>query len=293
MTPRPPTAPGRPSTLVPGAIADDRYLVENVGDPDSRDVVFGGQLMAQMVVLAADRNPGKDVKTIHIVFPRVARVSRPVEMEAASMHAGRAFASETMTAWQDGRLCARALVLLSADEPDVIRHTTTMPSVVGPEASAPQGPTDVVFPGAEVRVVGGIDTWDVDAPVGPAELNVWMRYRGATDELCVSQAVLAYATDGFLIGAAMRPHEGFGQDRAHVDLSTGVISHTMTFHEPFDVAMWCLIANEVVSAGRGRVYGRGNVFTENGTLVASFVQDSMVRFFGLDVSPEGQRRTVM
>jgi acyl-CoA thioesterase II len=124
-------------------------------------------------------------------------------------------------------------------------------------------------------------------------MNVWMRYGAGGGELCVSQAVLAYATDGYLIGAAMRPHEGFAQDRAHVDLSTGVVSHTMTFHERFEVGEWLLIAQEVVYAGRGRVYGRGNVFTAGGTLVASFVQDSIVRFFATDVSPEGQKRTIM
>ena len=43
------------------------------------------------------------------------------------------------------------------------------------------------------------------------------------------KAVLAWATDGFLIGTAMRPHDGIGQNRAHVDLSTGVLDHTLTF----------------------------------------------------------------
>jgi acyl-CoA thioesterase len=32
-----------------------------------------------------------------------------------------------------------------------------------------------------------------------------------------------------------------------------------------------------VHAGHGRCYGRGNVFTEAGNLVASFVQDAMIR----------------
>jgi hypothetical protein len=35
------------------------------------------------------------------------------------------------------------------------------------------------------------------------------------------------------------------------------------------------------------------VFTEGATLVASFVQDSMVRFFAPEVSPEGKQRTIM
>jgi acyl-CoA thioesterase II len=283
----------RPAVLRLESIGDDRYAAQNVGDPNERDVVFGGQLMAQMIVLAADRNPGKDVKTIQTIFARAAEVGTPLEIEVGSMHSGRAFASETMTVWQGDRLCSRAMLLLSAAEPDTIRHTTDMPAVGGPEAWAKRAPTGVVFPGTDFRIVDEVDTWDVNAPLGSAELNVWLRHEDMPDELCISQAVLAYATDGFLIGAAMRPHAGFGQDRAHVDLSTGVISHTMTFHEPFDVRRWLLSAQEVVHAGRGRVYGRGNVFTQDGSLVASFVQDSMVRYFAPEVSPEGQRRTIM
>jgi acyl-CoA thioesterase-2 len=283
----------RPPELDPERIEEHRYRLPNVGDAESRDVVFGGQLMAQMIVIAADRNPGKDVKTIHTIFARAARVSQPIEIEASSMHDGRAFGSETLTVWQDDRLCARALVLVSADEPDVIRHTSEMPTVAGPEESVQKGPVGLVFPGTDFRMVGGVETWDPNAPVGPAELNVWLRYPDAPAELCVHQAVLAFASDGFLIGAAMRPHEGFGQDRAHVDLSTGVVSHTMTFHEPVDVGSWSLLAQEIVYAGRGRVYGRSNVFSEDGSLVASFVQDSIIRFFPKDVSPEGQRVTIM
>ena len=48
---------------------------------------------------------------------------------------------------------------------------------------------------------------DPDA-VGPAELDVWTRFVGAPDDPVIDQALLAFATDGFLIGTAMRPHAG-------------------------------------------------------------------------------------
>jgi acyl-CoA thioesterase II len=98
------------------------------------------------------------------------------------------------------------------------------------------------------------------------------------------QELLAYATDGFLIGTAMRPHKGVGQAMAHLALSTGVISHTLTFHEPFSAGQWMLMANEVPYAGRGRTYGRAHVFTEDGRLIASFVQDGMVRALSPDAA---------
>ena len=128
----------------------------------------------------------------------------------------------------------------------------------------------------ELRVVDGVDISDPDA-VGPAELFVWSRFPGAETSGATGQALLAYATDGFLIGTAMRPHAGVGQAMSHVSISTSVLSHTLTFHEPIDPGAWHLLAQESPYAGRGRTYGRANVFTEDGRLVASFVQDNMVR----------------
>jgi acyl-CoA thioesterase II len=139
-----------------------------------------------------------------------------------------------------------------------------------------------VAPWWDVRIVDDVDISD-PALVGPAELGVWSRFPGAPDDLTTSQALLAYASDGFLIATAMRPHEGVGQAQAHVSISTTVLSQTITFHEPFDASQWLLLAHESPYAGRGRGYGRADAFTQDGRLVASYVQENMIRDY-----PEGQ-----
>jgi acyl-CoA thioesterase len=45
----------------------------------------------------------------------------------------------------------------------------------------------------------------------------------------------------------------------------------------FDVSQWLLMVTEGTKAGAGRVYGGGRVFTESGSLVATFHQDSMAK----------------
>jgi acyl-CoA thioesterase len=254
-----------------------RYRVRNEGDPAVRDVVFGGQLLGQMIMAVSASSPGKQVRTIHTLFARAARVSAATELAVEPIHDGRSFASANVAAWQGDRLCARALVLLDAPDPDLIRHAAPAPGVAGPEESVDSGASPLVFPGAELRIVGGVDTWSSGAPVGPAELFAWVRYAGAPADVATNQAILAWGTDGFLIGAAMRPHAGIGQAEAHKTLSTGVVGHTLTFHEPFTARDWLLIAHESPHAGAGRSYGRAQVFTRAGQLVASFVQDNMIR----------------
>ena len=252
-------------------VADGRYRAGNVSAGGS--VVFGGQLLAQTIVAASLQAPGKYVKTIHTVFARGGSLDAGLDINVDVMHSGRAFASSTVTISQGERLCTRSLVLMSAEEPDLIRHADPAPAVGSPEDAAPVAH----LPGTwEIRVVGGIDVSDPDT-VAPPELNVWTRFVGAPEDRTLSQALLAFATDGFLIGTAMLPHAGVGQSQAHVTLSTGVVSHTLTFHEPFAASEWTLLAHSSPYAGHGRSYGRADAFALDGSLVASYVQDNMIR----------------
>jgi acyl-CoA thioesterase II len=249
----------------------DRY---RAGNADAgHGVIFGGQLLAQSVVAGLAGHDGKRVKTVHTVFARGGRPDAPVEIAVDRMHSGRAFASSTVTISQGDRLCARSLVLLSADEPDFIRHADAAPAAPSPEAGTSAGSGSGAW---QVRIAGDVDV-DDPAAVGPPDLDVWTRFVGAPDDPAIDQALLAFATDGFLIATAMRPHAGVGQAQAHVTVSTGVVSHTLTFHEPASAGQWLLLSHHSPYAGRGRSYGTANVFRSDGALVASYVQDAMIR----------------
>jgi acyl-CoA thioesterase II len=289
-----PELPHLPEALRPEPLDEHRYAVVNTGDAEQRDVVFGGQLLAQAIVAASLRHPGKDVRSIQAVFARPGRTDATTELAVESMHDGRSFASDTVTAWQGDRLCARFIVLLDADEPDVVRHDVAMPRVPGPDDAAPTGPAGLVYPGSDLRIVDDVDLWNVDAPVGPAETFFWTKGPALPDDASVHRAVLAWATDGFLIGTALRPHAGINQNDAHRGLSTGVVAHTIVFHEPFRADEWLLLAHESPYAGRGRSFGNADVFTEDARYVASYVQTNMIRFFADPAMADGaQYRTVM
>ncbi|HEY8057173.1 MAG TPA: acyl-CoA thioesterase domain-containing protein [Acidimicrobiales bacterium] len=248
----------------------DRYRARHVV-ANGYGVVFGGQLLAQALVAGLTGHDGKRAKTLHTIFARGASPEVPLDIAVDTMHAGRAFASTTVTISQGDRLCTRSLLLLTAEEPDLIRHADPAPAVAAPDDDRADGPAEW-----EVRVVDDVDISDPEL-TGPPDLDVWTRFPGAPDDPTIAQALLAFATDGFLIGTAMRPHPGVGQAQAHVTLTTGVISHTITFHEPFAARDWLLLAHHSPYAGRGRSYGRADVFRPDGALVASYVQDAMIR----------------
>jgi acyl-CoA thioesterase II len=256
-------------TLEP--VGDDRYRASHLRS--EHNVVFGGQLLAQSALAGLAGQEGKAVKTIHTVFARAASPDAPLDIAVERMHGGRSVASSTVTISQGDQVCTRSLVLLSAEEPDVIRHADTPRSASSPDDVG----GNVRSSGAwELGVVGDVDLNDPEL-VGTPELDVWVRFVGAPDDPAIDQALVAYSTDGFLIGTAMRPHAGVGQSQAHRTLSTGVLSHTLTYHERCPAAEWHLLEQWSSYAGHGRSYGRGDIFRADGQLAASFVQDAMIR----------------
>jgi len=266
------------------APADGGFVGSNLSEGGG-SVVFGGQILGQTVIAASRTQPAKEVKSLHTIFARGARGDQPLEIDVEEMHGGRAFGSVTVTVRQGDRICARSLVLLHTPDPDLIRHADTPPKVAAPDEMPERGQA----PWWEMRYDESVDIMD-PAAVGPPTLDVWTRFPGAPDDPAISQALLAYASDGFLIATAMRPHEGVGQSLAHRTVSTTVLTQTISFHEPFAASDWLLLAHEAPFAGRGRSYGRANVFTTDGAMVASYVQDNMVRAYPAGQAPaDGER----
>jgi acyl-CoA thioesterase len=270
-----------PDLLQLTEVGERRYHVfQPAESAEGRDVVFSGQLLGQMM-MASDLNAGgKDIRSVHAVFARAGSYLSPVEVDVESLQAGRTWASDTVTARQNGKLLSRATVLMNVVDADLMRHGPAFPDVPAWDGLSAD-PTAQAFPGAEVRPVP-------DRPaVGdvPVEM-VWHRFERPLESQAANQAVLVWATCGYLIGLAMRPHVGSVDiSQAHVTLSTGVIGHTVHFLERFDVSEPLLITHEATKAATGRVYGRGSVFTVDGVLVAAFEQDSMAKDAGATLDP--------
>lgn len=264
----------RPEILALTELSPSRYQVTQPREAaEGRDVVYSGQLIAQMI-MASDTAAGgaKAVRSLHAVFARAGTYRAPIELQVDSMQAGRTWASDTVTATQGDRLLARSIVLLACADDDLMRHEPALPAdVPGAESLAPG--RGAVFPGAEWRPVPG----EREIGGAPAAL-AWHRYLGAGDSPAAHQAVLAWATCGDVIGLAMRPHRSsVDLSQAHRTLSTGVIGHTIHFTDPVDVSGWLLVVATGTKAGGGRTFGGGQVFDTQGRLVAVFAQDGMAK----------------
>jgi acyl-CoA thioesterase II len=264
------------------------FRAENAHFGDGRPV-FGGQLLGQVVMAAAGTDLDKFVRSIQVMFPRTGDTNVSLDLAVRPVHIGRTMATLQIDVTQGTRRICVANALLDRDEPDVIRHAAPAPTVDGPDDAAP---LPHAAAGSEVRIVGGVDLDTLDR-TGPPEVALWVRWPDAPKERATNHAIAAWYTDNFLIGAAMRAHDGVGGQMAHESLSTGVVTHTITFHEPFQASEWHLLALQATHAGGGRVHGGGRVYTLSGALVASFVQDAMVRHFPAYDSRRGAASGVM
>jgi acyl-CoA thioesterase-2 len=232
--------------------------------------VFGGQLLAQILVAAAGASPEKSVKSLTVLFPREGDTSKAMTYRVVKHQDGRTFGTTEVVASQDAKVIAVAGVSMHVDEDGL--HRSDAPPDVGPPDAAAR--VDLGMVPWETRVVGEVDL--SDRATGPARLEMWMRAPAVAGERATHQALLAHATDLTLIGTALRPFEGVSQADSTVTLHTAVTSHSLWFHQPFRIDDWLLIAQHSPVVANGRSFGRGDVFAGN-ELVASFAQEAMIR----------------
>lgn len=266
-----------------GHVGEGRFVGPTYRDV-SRNVVEGGQMLAQAIVAAAKTVPDQRVTTAHMIFCKSAAFDSTLEVDVDVLRPGRTFSTLDVKISQDGKLRSAGLLLLDSGAEDVIRSAIPMPDVGGP-GDAVEMPT-FRMTGRDIRVIDAAYDGNPDR-IGPAEIYAWCRFKEAPAEQHLHTALLAQSTTHWTIAAAMRPHAGFGEDIAHSTLSTGVMSISIAFHDEVDVTQWLLYANPAVFAGNGLAQGEGHVFTEDGRLVATYTLQAMVRGFQRDPSEMG------
>lgn len=230
--------------------------------------LFGGQLLAQFVRTAAFTCPDKAVKSVHVLFAREGKNDAPVYYIVHTQHCGRSFAALSIIAQQKGEVVATAAVSMHAVEEGLAHQTI---ADVPPLPSEAYRVRHSLMPW-DLRTAGDLDSTAATAP----EYDLWMRTPEAGTEL--APALVAYATDLNLIGTAILPLEGFSQRGNGTEYTCATTSHTVWFHRPFRTDDWLLLRNRSPILANGRCFGRGDILTEDGTLVASFTQEALLRF---------------
>jgi acyl-CoA thioesterase-2 len=110
----------------------------------------------------------------------------------------------------------------------------------------------------------------------PPQQKVWMRFNGMkTTSRALNSAMLAYISDMTLLDTATFPHGRWGFEP---DIQMASLDHAIWFHRPpSDMEDWFLYSQDTPSTMGARGFARGQIFTRDGTLIASVAQEGLVR----------------
>jgi acyl-CoA thioesterase len=246
-----------------------------------RPVVEASQMLGQAIVAAGRHAPGRRAVSASMIFVRAADAVRPLEIQLAELSAGRTFCGLTAEVRQGGRTCAAGTLLLDTTAPSLVRHAADSPDVPGPDSCPPY---DMGVTGRDLRVVDGAYTNDSSAPLGSPVLDCWVRFRTLPDDAPLHAGLMAQFAGHMPIAAALRPHEGIGQDQAHRTLSMGINAIHLSVHRDVRADEWMLYHHVSTFAGDGMTHAECRVHAEDGSLLASFTVDAMVRAFPDDAA---------
>ncbi|MGW3147347.1 MULTISPECIES: acyl-CoA thioesterase II [Streptomyces] len=275
-------------------LLDLEQIEENIFRGQSRSAVvprvFGGQVAAQALVAAGRTVPADRLAhSLHAYFLRIGDPGAPIVYNVERIRDGRSFTTRRVVAIQHGRPIFALSASFQTYE-DGLEHQAPMPSAPAPET----------LPTSQERLRGydhldrtiverfleareAVDLRYVDEPPygkfgEPREPHsqVWFRTNGKLDDDPLLHVVLAtYVSDMTLLDSVLLAHGRGGW--AVGDVVGASLDHAMWFHRPFRADEWLLYDQESPSAHGGRGLGQARIYTQDGQLAISVIQEGVVR----------------
>ncbi len=250
--------------------------------------VYGGQVLGQALSASAQTvEAGRAMHSMHGYFLLAGDPNAEIVYDVERIRDGGSFTTRRVKAIQHGR----AIFAMSASfhkAEGSYDHQSTMPAVPPPEElpSIKQLVQQMMTKLPENMQAywnreHPIDVRIVDASryasrdPRPAQQAVWLKANGPLpDDEHMHRAVLAYASDFTLLDTALVAHGKLLFDR---DVQLASLDHAMWFHRPFRADDWLLYAQDSPTAFGARGYCRGAIYDRQGRLVASAVQEGLMR----------------
>ncbi|MET8943955.1 acyl-CoA thioesterase II [Streptomyces sp. NPDC004542] len=280
-------------------LLDLEQIEENIFRGQSRSVsaavprVFGGQVAAQALVAAGRTVPAdRHAHSLHAYFLRLGDPGAPIVYDVERIRDGRSFTTRRVVAIQHGRPIFTLSASFQTHE-DGLDHQAPMPPAPDP-ATVPTsqerlrgyGHLDPQIIERFLEAREAVDLRYVDEPPygrfgGPREPHsqVWFRangkLEGAIDVPLLHVVLATYVSDMTLLDSVLLAHGRGGW--AVGDVVGASLDHAMWFHRPFRADEWLLYDQESPSAYGGRGLGQARIYTQDGRLAVSVIQEGVVR----------------
>jgi acyl-CoA thioesterase-2 len=266
----------------------DRHIFRGPSQDLGWGRMFGGQVLGQALSAAAQTVPGDRIAhSLHAYFLRPGDAGTPVVFVVDPIRDGRSFSTRRVVARQDGTPIFHLSASFQGEEPG-FEHQDTMPAVPGPDGLATerelaQQVAHLLPPALaeQVTAEGPFEIRPVKPrnPVAPKvdapHRHTWVRtHGGLSSDQATHRTLLAWFSDAHFLTTSMQPHGVSWMTRG---MQVASLDHAMWFHRPLRIDEWLLydVHSPTASGARGLV--RGRFFAQDGTLVASVVQEGLIR----------------
>lgn len=262
--------------------------------------VFGGQVLAQALTAAAlTLDVDKPCHSLHGYFLRGGDVRYPITYQVRRLRDGRSLSAREVIAVQylddkDAQGNARqveqvifSMIASFSPMEGGLDYQEPMPSYPEPDSLLneqelkydylDQIPAELQarfmrHRHVEIKPVAPRDPIH-PVPTKPKQAN-WLRIAQlGSQPLAVHQALLAFASDFYLVGTGLMSH---GVSFMSANLQIASIDHAMHFHRPFDINEWLLYEmwSDTTSHAKGLNHGQ---FWQDGKLIATVQQEGLMR----------------
>ncbi len=266
-------------------LGDDRFRATSERSRFGR--TFGGQLLAQALHAAAATVTDQEPASLHAYFVRSGDTDEPLDIAVTRVRDGRSLSIRQVEITQDGQTLMTAIASFHTNptEPELVPAPPTTPRPdelpvlqdwvhEAPPELAERSRTWVDRPPPlDVRI--GEPLYFLGGPHTTGARSHWMRLPVPVDGGPSFQAaLLAYASDYFLLDMAFRSHPSAAPIADLVGLS---LDHAIWIHRPVNFDRWHLHTQELLAMSGERGLVRGSIHDDDGHLVASVTQEVLVR----------------
>jgi acyl-CoA thioesterase-2 len=262
---------------------DDAFVASHQVIPSGR--AYGGELVAQseraMTLTCTD---DRRIHSLHGYFLRAGDVRAQTRWEVERIRDGRGFSHRAVRGVQNGKEIFRAMAQFGVPV-DGVGHAETLPADAGDPEQLP----------STAEALGDADTRDAeywryhrsfDIRHSPSAVytrhdgerirrqTVWLRaWDRLPDDPALHRSALAYVCDYTMLEPILRAHGAAWTDEGVV---TASLDHAMWWHHDGRMDEWVALVQDSPVATRGTGLGTARLFSADGLLLASVVQEGLV-----------------
>ena len=270
-------------------INDNLYEGESIdfGNP----FVYGGQLLGQSLNAAYNEVvEGKFAHSLNAHFFKPGNHSLPIQYLVEKINESNTFSVQEVKAMQNNEIIYSCTISFKKNEKNLFEYQAKMPFIFfKPSFLFSQEKVADLFRNFIPK--NALKFISIERPFHTKMVeftrflfkkkrfpkrNVWFKFKNSLRENfsnAQKQQMLLYLSDYGILFASLDPFPNISVNK----IIMPTISHTIWFHREFSINDYLLFNYECTSATNSKSFTKGNFFSKNGDLIASAIQEGLMR----------------